>query len=59
MKVRNKSYSVSNRSGYYEPKSQKTLSPIEKNLAQSSAITAALPKNDIPAWVLATPLPLP
>jgi VWFA-related protein len=58
VKVRNKSYRVSARTGYYEPKSQKTLSPIEKTLAQSAAITAALPKTDIPAWVLATPLPV-
>jgi VWFA-related protein len=50
-------YRVSHRTGYYEPKSQKTLSPIEKTLAQSAAITAALPKTDIPTWVLAAPLP--
>ncbi|HLN58905.1 MAG TPA: VWA domain-containing protein, partial [Thermoanaerobaculia bacterium] len=50
-------YRVSHRTGYYEPKSQKTLSPIEKTLAQSEAITAALPKTDIPTWVLAAPLP--
>jgi VWFA-related protein len=58
VRVKNKSYQVSARSGYYEPKSQKTLSPIEKTLAQSAAITAALPKTDIPAWVLAAPLPI-
>jgi VWFA-related protein len=58
VRVKNKSYQVSARSGYYEPKSQKTLTPIEKTLAQSAAITAALPKTDIPAWVLAAPLPL-
>ena len=58
VRVKNKSYQVSARSGYYEPKSQKTLSPIEKTLAQSAAVTAALPKTDIPAWVLATPLPV-
>src|SRR5262245_3023607 len=57
VKVKNKSWQVSARSGYYEPKSQKTLSPIEKNLAQAAAVTAALPKTDIPAWVLAAPLP--
>ncbi len=50
-------YRVSHRTGYYEPKSQKTLSPIEKTLAQSAAITAALPRTDIPTWVLAAPLP--
>src|SRR5262249_50099429 len=55
VRVKNKSYKVSARSGYYEPKSQKTLTPIEKTLAQSAAVTAALPKTDIPAWVLAAP----
>src|SRR5215471_2749130 len=58
VKVKNKSWQVSARSGYYEPKSQKTLTPIEKNLAQAAAVTAALPKTDIPAWVLAAPLPM-
>lgn len=58
VKVTKGNYRVSHRTGYYEPKSQKTLSPIEKTLAQSAAITAALPKTDIPAWVLATPLPV-
>ena len=58
VKVKNRDYRVSARSGYYEPKSQKTLSPIEKTLAQSAAVTAALPKTDIPAWVLAAPLPV-
>jgi hypothetical protein len=57
VRVKNKSWQVSARSGYYEPKSQKTLTPIEKNLAQAAAVTAALPKTDIPAWVLAAPLP--
>lgn len=58
VRVRNKSWQVSARSGYYEPKSQKTLTPIEKTLAQSAAVTAALPRTDIPAWVLAAPLPV-
>jgi hypothetical protein len=57
VRVKGKSYHVSARSGYYEPKSQKTLTPMEKLLAQSSAVTAALPKTEIPAWVLAAPLP--
>jgi len=58
VKVKRKNYQVSARSGYYEPKSQKTLTAIEKTLAQSAAVTAALPKTEIPAWVLAAPLPL-
>ncbi len=57
VKVKKGNYRVSHRTGYYEPKSQKTLSPIEKTLTQSAAITAALPKTDIPTWVLAAPLP--
>jgi VWFA-related protein len=58
VKVKNKNYLVSARSGYYEPKSQKTLTPMEKTLAEASAVTAALPKTDVPAWVLAAPLPV-
>ena len=57
VKVKGRNYLVSARSGYYEPKSQKTLTPMEKTLAQSAAVTAALPKTEIPAWVLAAPLP--
>lgn len=57
VRVKNKNYRVSHRTGYYEPKSQKVLTPIEKRLIQASAITAALPKTDIPAWVLAVPFP--
>ncbi|HEY3123581.1 MAG TPA: VWA domain-containing protein, partial [Thermoanaerobaculia bacterium] len=57
VKVKKGNYRVSHRTGYYEPRSEKTLSPIEKTLAQSAAITAALPKTDIPTWVLAAPLP--
>lgn len=57
VKVKGRNYHVSARSGYYEPKSQRTLTPMEKTLAQSAAVTAALPKTEIPAWVLAAPLP--
>jgi hypothetical protein len=57
VRVKNRNYHVSARSGYYEPKSQKTLTAMEKMLAQSAAVTAALPKTEIPAWVLAAPLP--
>ncbi|HMF08556.1 MAG TPA: VWA domain-containing protein, partial [Thermoanaerobaculia bacterium] len=55
--VKNKSWNVSARSGYYEPKSEKTLSPIERKLALSSAIASALPRTDVPSWVLAAPVP--
>jgi VWFA-related protein len=57
VRVKKGNYRVSHRTGYYEPRSEKILSPIEKTLAQSVAITAALPKTDIPTWVLAAPLP--
>ncbi len=36
VRVKKGNYRVSHRTGYYEPKSQKTLSPIEKTLAQSA-----------------------
>jgi VWFA-related protein len=57
VRVKDKSYRVSHRSGYYEAKSYATLTPVEKRLATSSAIAAAVPKTDIPAWVLAAPFP--
>ncbi len=57
VKVKNKAYRVSHRTGYYEPKSYADLSPIEKKLSTSSALAAAVPKTDIPAWVLAAPFP--
>jgi VWFA-related protein len=55
--VKNKSWHVSARSGYYEPKSEKTLTSVERKLALSSAIAAALPRTDVPSWVLAAPVP--
>jgi VWFA-related protein len=55
--VKNKSWRVSARSGYYEPKSEKTLTPVERKLALSSAIAAAVPNTDVPAWVLAAAVP--
>lgn len=57
VKAKNASYRVSARSGYYEPKAYSKMSPIEKKLVASSALAAALPKTDIPAWVLTSPLP--
>jgi VWFA-related protein len=57
VKTRNKAYRVSHRTGYYEAKKYVELSPIEKKLAASSAIAAAVPKTDIPAWVLAASFP--
>jgi len=57
VRVKDRSYRVSHRSGYYEAKSYAELTPVEKRLATSSAIAAAVPKTDIPAWVLAAPFP--
>ncbi len=53
----NRSWHVSHRTGYYEAKKYTQLTPMEKKLATSSAIAAAVPKTDIPAWILATPFP--
>jgi VWFA-related protein len=57
VKVKKGSYRVSHRTGYYEPKSNQQLTALEKKLAMSSAIAAAVPKTDIPAWVLAAAFP--
>lgn len=57
VKARNRSYRVSHRTGYYEAKKYFDLTPMEKKLATSSAIAAANPHTDIPAWVLAAPFP--
>lgn len=51
------SYRVSNRTGYYEPRSHQQLTAMEKKLAMSSAIASAVPKTDIPAWVVAAAFP--
>ena len=56
VKVRDKSWRVSARSGYTEPKSPKVLTPAERKLAMSEAVAAAVPKTDVPAWVLSAPL---
>jgi len=57
VKVKDKSWRVSHRTGYYEAKKYTEMSPIEKKLVASSAIAAAVPKTDIPAWVFAAPFP--
>lgn len=57
VKVKNRSYRVSHRTGYYEAKKYTEMSPIEKKLAASSALAAAVPRTEIPAWVLAAPFP--
>lgn len=57
VRVRRGSYRVSHRTGYYEPRSNQQLTPMERKLAMSSAIAAAVPRTDIPAWVLAAAFP--
>jgi VWFA-related protein len=57
VKVRNKAWRVSARSGYYEPKTHQQLTAIERKLLLSSAIASATPKTDLPAWVVAAPFP--
>ena len=46
-------YRVSARTGYYEPKKHDQVTPLERRLAASSAIAAAVPQTEIPAWVCA------
>ncbi|HEY6066426.1 MAG TPA: VWA domain-containing protein [Thermoanaerobaculia bacterium] len=57
VRARDRSWHVSHRTGYYEAKSYEKLTAIEKKLASSSAIAAAVPRTDIPAWLLAAPFP--
>jgi VWFA-related protein len=57
VRVKNKSYRVSHRTGYYEPKTHQQLTPIERKLIMTSAIASASPKTDLPAWVVAAPFP--
>ncbi|MCA1581173.1 MAG: VWA domain-containing protein [Acidobacteria bacterium] len=57
VKVKDRSWRVSARSGYYEPKTHQQLTPIERKLVMTSAIASATPKSDLPAWVVAVPFP--
>jgi VWFA-related protein len=57
VKVKNKAWRVSARSGYFEPKTHKQLTPTERKLIMTSAIASATPKTDLPAWVVAAPFP--
>lgn len=50
---------ISARSGYYEPRPFSALTPMEKRLATAQLIAYGLPKNDIPARVLAAPFRIP
>ncbi len=57
VRVKNRSWRVSARSGYYEPKTHQQMTPIERKLLMASAIASASPKSDLPAWVVAAPFP--
>lgn len=57
VRVKNRSYRVSHRTGYYEPKTHQQLTPTERKLIMTSAIASASPKTDLPAWVVAAPFP--
>jgi VWFA-related protein len=55
VKVKSSGARVSARSGYYEPKPFRSLSPIERILATGDLITGGKPRDDIPARLLAAP----
>ena len=55
--VKNPTYRVSARTGYYEPKKHDQVTPLERKLAASSAIAAGVPQTEIPAWVFAAAFP--
>jgi VWFA-related protein len=57
VRVKNRSHKVSARTGYYEPRRRSQVTALERKLATSSAIAAAVPQTEIPAWVLAAPFP--
>jgi VWFA-related protein len=59
VKVKNASYRVSARTGYYEPKKRDQITPLERKLAASSLIASAVPQTEIPAWVFAAAFPAP
>jgi VWFA-related protein len=57
VKVRTPGARVSARAGYYEKKSFRVLSPLERSLAAADIIANEIPVSDIPARVLATACP--
>jgi VWFA-related protein len=57
VQVKDRSYKVSHRTGYYERKRGDQVTPIERKLALASTIAAGVPQTEIPAWVLAAAFP--
>lgn len=56
VKVKTSGAQVSFRAGYYESRPWSTLTPVERRLLAAQQITYGLPRTDIPARVIATPL---
>ncbi len=56
VKVKSSGAQVSFRAGYFEPRPWSTLTPLERRLLAAQQIAYGLPRTDIPARALATPL---
>jgi VWFA-related protein len=56
VKVKASGAQVSFRAGYYEPRPWSALTPLERRLLAAQQINYGLPRTDIPARVIATPL---
>lgn len=56
VKVKSPGAQVSFRAGYYEPRPWSKLTPVERRLLAAQQITYGLPRTDIPARAIATPL---
>jgi VWFA-related protein len=56
VKVKASGAQVSFRAGYYEPRPWSKLTPVERRLLAAQQIAYGLPRTDIPARVLVTPL---
>lgn len=56
VKVKASGAQVSFRAGYYEPRPWSTLTPLERRLLAAQQISYGLPRADIPARAIATPL---
>lgn len=56
VKVKTSGAQVSFRAGYYEPRPWSKMTPMERRLLAAQQITYGLPRTDIPARAIATPL---
>lgn len=56
VKVKASGAQVSFRAGYFEPRPWSKLTPMERRLLAAQQIAYGLPRNDIPARAIATPL---